>query len=557
MYRSIIPTIITQTLKQFEELTMMDKVQDSVSSPINILLIEDNEHDRAAFERALRKSETAFKISVCERAEEALDKLAASKNSFDLVVVDYDLPGMNGMDFYRRQQHTQKLPPFVMLTGAGSENLAVEALQAGMYDYIIKDPGQGYLKLLPLKLADVKQRKADRRARRRAQAALKKAHDELERRIAKRTAELSLTIQILEKEVEEHQQARQQIKIAYDALNSTASGIIITDSDLRIRFANPACLHMFKFDRLDDIVGIKAVDLFSAQKVKELADVKLVVQQSMGPTQELSVQCADGTAFPVEVSFSEVTDSEGAVVGKMASLIDITVRKRTEDALKQSERRLRKLSRKILESQENERKLVAREIHDSISGDLAAIKICLEEKLHQMDGDPPEDTVSIEQIISTIDNTIQETRRISSRLRPMMLDDLGLVSTLDWFCREFEKYHPGIHLERRFEIEEDDVPEQLKVVIYRILQEAMNNVARHSEADRTLINLVNDENELKLRIEDNGRGLDFERISSNHDPMSGYGLANMRDRAEICGGNFKISSEPGAGTTIHLTLPRR
>jgi signal transduction histidine kinase len=314
---------------------------------------------------------------------------------------------------------------------------------------------------------------------------------------------------------------------------------------------------MFKYDLPSDIIGKNAADLFSAEKVKKFADVKLVVQQSVGQTQELSVQCADAAAFPVEVSFSEVTDSEGVVVGKMVSLIDITVRKKTEAALQESERRLRELSRKILDAQENERKLVAQEIHDSISGDLAAIKICLEEKLHKMKGDPPGNAISLEKIISTIEDTIRETRRISARLRPSMLDDLGLFSTIDWFCRDFEKYQPEIRMVRRLEIEEDDVPEQLKVVVYRIMQEAMNNVAKHSDADRMDISLVKFGDELKLSVQDNGCGLDFERIRSNPDPLSGYGLSNMRDRAEICGGKLEINSKPGAGTAVHLTLPRK
>jgi DNA-binding NtrC family response regulator len=129
---------------------MNDEVRNSALSPIRILLIEDNEHDRFAFERSLCNSATAFEISVCGRAEEALEILAASKDYFDVVVADYDLPGMTGMDFYRKIQHMNHLPPIVMLIGAGSEDLAVEALQTGFYDYIIKDPGQGYLKLLPL-----------------------------------------------------------------------------------------------------------------------------------------------------------------------------------------------------------------------------------------------------------------------------------------------------------------------------------------------------------------------------------------------------------------------
>ena len=228
--------------------------------------------------------------------------------------------------------------------------------------------------------------------------------------------------------------------------------------------------------------------------------------------------------------------------------IDITARKKTEAAL-------HNISYKILDSQENERKLVAQEIHDSISGDLAAIKIRLEEKLHKMKGDPPDDTITLEKIISMIEDTIQETRRISARLRPSMLDDLGLFPTVDWFCREFEKQYPEIRVVRRLEVEEDDVAEQLKVVVYRILQEAMNNVAKHSEADRVHISLVKFGNELKLNVQDNGCGFDFEIISSNPNPMSGYGLSNMRDRAEICGGKLEIVSKPGAGTTIQLTLP--
>ena len=230
------------------------------------------------------------------------------------------------------------------------------------------------------------------------------------------------------------------------------------------------------------------------------------------------------------------------------------MRTRTAELLA-SEARLWLLSRKILEAQETERKRVAKEIHDSISGDLAAIKICLEERLYQMKGSPPEGEMPIERIVSIINDTIQETRRISANLRPFMLDDLGLVSTIEWFCRRFERYQPKIRVVRRLKIEEDEVPDQLKIVIYRVLQESLHNVAKHSEADQVRISLWKLTNHLKLSVEDNGCGLDFERLRAATDVMSGNGLANMRDRAEICGGNLEIKSNPQAGTAIHLTLP--
>ena len=334
-----------------------------IPSPVSVLMVEDNKPDRAAIESALRRSEIAFKISVCEKAEDALDVISTNKESIDMVVVDYDLRGMSGMDLYRQLEHLENLPPFVMLINAGSENFAVEALQAGIYDCIIKDPGQGYLKLLPLKLADVKQRNKERKAR----TELKMTHGALEKSNAIRTAGSSQAIKALEKEVAEHQKAREQISIAYDALNSATSGIIITDSNLRIRFINPACLRMFKYDTPSDIIGKNAINLFFAEKNKKSTEAKSIVQQPTEKSQELIVQRADGKAFPVKVSISEVTDSEGTVVGKMASIIDISARKKAEAVLHE-------ISRKILDSHENERKLVAQEIHDSISGDLAAIK---------------------------------------------------------------------------------------------------------------------------------------------------------------------------------------
>ena len=303
------------------------------------------------------------------------------------------------------------------------------------------------------------------------------------------------------------------------------------------------------------IIGKNAAVLFSADKVNDLASAEAFLAESMGKPQEIVVRRADGTSIPVEVCSSEVTDSESATVGTMISLLDITVRKQTETALRESEARLRQLSRKILDAQENERKLVAQEIHDSISGGLAAIKICLEEKLHKMKGDPPDSTFTLEEIISMMNEAIEETRRISARLRPSMLDDLGLFPTIDWFCREFEKQYPAVRVIHQPEIEEDDVAEPFKVVIYRILQEAMNNVAKHSEADRVQINLSKTGSELKLSVQDNGRGIDFEKIGNNSDHMSGYGLSNMRDRAEICGGKLEITSKTGEGTIIELALP--
>jgi len=234
---------------------------------------------------------------------------------------------------------------------------------------------------------------------------------------------------------------------------------------------------------------------------------------------------------------------------------EIEEHRQTEIALRQSEVQLRELSRKILEAQENERRLVAQEIHDSIGGSLAAIKFALEEKLESMGQNPTFEGISLEKIISYVDEAISESRRISANLRPSLLDDLGLLATLSWFCREFEKLHPDIQIEKQLDVEEDEIPEMLKVVIYRVLQEAMNNVAKHSDAKRVRLHLVKRHDRVELDVADDGCGFDPEEKFSEKFTVSGFGLLGMRDRTFLCDGKFEIISEKGKGTTVHISLP--
>jgi signal transduction histidine kinase len=234
---------------------------------------------------------------------------------------------------------------------------------------------------------------------------------------------------------------------------------------------------------------------------------------------------------------------------------EIEEHQKTEIALRQSEEQLRELSRKILDAQENERKRVAQEIHDSIGGSLAAIKFALEEKLESMGQNPSPEGISLEKIISHVDEAIDESRRISVNLRPSLLDDLGLLATLSWFCREFGKLYPDIQIEKQLEVDEDEIPEMLKVVIYRVLQEAMNNVAKHSDAKRVRLHLVKRHDRIELEVADNGCGFDLVEKFSEKLTAGGFGLSGMRDRTFLCDGRFEIASEKGTGTTIHISLP--
>jgi signal transduction histidine kinase len=150
----------------------------------------------------------------------------------------------------------------------------------------------------------------------------------------------------------------------------------------------------------------------------------------------------------------------------------------------------------------------------------------------------------------TVQDAVEEVRRISRNLRPSILDDLGILATISWFCREFEKIYPGIHIEKQIEVPEKDVPDSCKIVIYRVLQEALNNIAKHSQADLVRLSIKGLEGKIELTIADNGAGFDMENVLSGERSERGLGIASMKERAQLSGGSLSIESLRGTGTTV-------
>ncbi|MDY7032591.1 MAG: ATP-binding protein, partial [Thermodesulfobacteriota bacterium] len=146
-------------------------------------------------------------------------------------------------------------------------------------------------------------------------------------------------------------------------------------------------------------------------------------------------------------------------------------------------------------------------------------------------------------------------KRICRSLRPTALDDLGIIITVDGFCREFQKIHSGIRVERDIEIQEDEVPDPLKIQIYRILQEALNNVVKHSGANLVHISLKKKEGNIEMLIQDNGIGFDQQKNLFEDACSRGMGLDTMKERVERYGGAWKIISSVGEGTVIKCLWP--
>ncbi len=227
---------------------------------------------------------------------------------------------------------------------------------------------------------------------------------------------------------------------------------------------------------------------------------------------------------------------------------------RIEAELRKSESHLRRLSTELLNAQEKERKRIAQEIHDSLGASLSAAKFKVESALAQVGEGNSQASDSLKNIVPILQGAIDEARRIQMNLRPSMLDDLGILATIGWFCRQFESTYSAIRIKQEIGIREDQVPDPLKTVIYRVLQEAVNNIAKHSKATAVSIGLMKTDRAIQLAVRDNGHGFKMEDALSRSSSSRGLGLDSMRERTELAGGAFTIEST-GSGTVIRATWP--
>ena len=235
---------------------------------------------------------------------------------------------------------------------------------------------------------------------------------------------------------------------------------------------------------------------------------------------------------------------------------DILERQQVEKKIRESEKQLTHLSSQLLTYQEAERKRVAQELHDSVGQTLAALKYSVEDSISKLsNGADQEYAQSLESLIPKIKNAVEEIDRIGKGLWPSMLDDLGIIPTIGWFCREFQSIYSAIEIEQKIDIAEDEIPQNLKPAIYRILQESLNNTAKHSGADRVYVSLKKTDCAIELSIKDNGRGFDVGYTLSDEHYKNGLGLISMKKRTKMLGGSFEITSKKEKGTSLRVLLP--
>jgi PAS domain S-box-containing protein len=260
-----------------------------------------------------------------------------------------------------------------------------------------------------------------------------------------------------------------------------------------------------------------------------------------------------------KINFLEInnhlSDRHSNKVLNMALCTEISKRQEYEFSLKRKDDQIRLISSQLQQRNESERKKIANDLHDVLGSSLTSIKYSLTSIINCKEKISKDVLLRLESLNQLIQNAMQEVREISLNLRPSLIDDLGIISTISWLCTKFEKTYPRVFVDQQITISEKEIPEPLKIVIFRILQEAMNNIARHCQCDTVRIILKKNGGSIYLIIEDTGNGFDLNEqlsIKSDHENPK-MGLISMKERARLSGGKFSIQSKIGAGTRIKVT----
>ncbi len=477
-----------------------------MNSELKLLLLEDNPDDAALIQKLLQRSGMKFNAVVASDEKEFLK--AVGDNVYDAVLADNALPQYSSLEALKIIRKKDPNTAFILVTGTVSEEFAVDIIQRGADDYILKT---NLIRLSP---------------------AITKAVEK--KRIQK------------EKEVAEKNTEKEK-ELSDSIINSLPAIFYYCDADGKFL----RCNKNFEFTSgyvWEEIINMSPTDFFEYPK-KDPANkwIEKVFAEGYAET-EAALLTKDGKKIPYYFTGSAVhLEDQTCLIGIG---VDISGRKQSEKEQRLLNSELRRLSAHLQNVREEEQTRIAREIHDELGQQITGLKIDLSwvKKKLISNAEPALIQEKISSMNSLLDETIQTIRKIASELRPAILDDLGLCAALEWQSREFE---------RRFNVRSEFISSAKELLVapaiasglFRMYQESLTNIARHANAKNVVAKLEIKNHDIILTISDDGKG--FVTNSVNKKTL---GLLGMKERSLSIGGKLMIESEPGKGTTVTIIV---
>ena len=481
-------------------------------SDIHVLMVEDSVDDALLVERELRRGGFDPVVLRVDTEQELEDALA--RRRWDIVLSDYQLPTLTGLLALRIVRALDRDLPFIIVSGAVGEETAVDAMRAGAHDYVMKNNLARLSQAVRREIADAE----SRRDRKRIEQAL----------------------------VESEERLRMVVQATRDAIydrNRAANR----------SWFNEACAELLgPFGPGEDLHERWVERLHPEDRAQVLAHFNAAWRSGGSQGIEYRVRRENGEYAHVLDRCFVLNDATGNPQRMIGAMMDITERRRIEDELREANQKLKHLSARVLTVQEDERRYLARELHDDVGQVLTALKIGLDTLAKT--GPSALSGIPLEDLAGMANRALTEVRDITLALRPPQLDDLGLAAALRWHLDQQGKVSGWDSV-----FEADPLPQRLdsalETACFRVVQEALTNAARHGKASRVEVALKVWDSQLRVTVTDDGEGFDLQEVRRRIMRGTSVGLAGMEERVVLAKGKLEIVSKPGQGTAITAEFP--